>query len=154
MEPTRNRRAQRTMKNTAFCSKPYVVGGKNEPDRTPYIPAEETLAKVLSNVWVNSEYKHLIVKASPKALAARPGQFFNILCPSPDDGDLWLRRPQAIYRTDREKKRLEFLYKCVGRGTRGMATFAAGAALQLVGTLRRGVLVKPQCENILVLRPG
>ena len=61
------------MKNTAFCSKPYVVGGQNEPDRTPSIPAEETLAKVLSNVWVNSEYKHLIVKASPKALAARPG---------------------------------------------------------------------------------
>src|SRR5258705_7615661 len=102
MEPTRNRRAQRTMKNTAFCSKPYVVGGKNEPDRTPYIPAEETLAKVLSNVWWNSEYKHLIVKAWPKALAAKPGQFFNILCPSPDDGDLWLRRPQSVYRIDRK----------------------------------------------------
>src|SRR6476661_5627740 len=123
------------MKNTAFCSKPYIVGGANEADSAPQITAEETLAKVLSNVWVNSEYKHLIVKASPKALAARPGQFFNILCPSPDDGDLWLRRPQSIYRIDRANKRLEFLYKCVGRGTRGMATFAPGQDCNIVGPL-------------------
>jgi dihydroorotate dehydrogenase electron transfer subunit len=142
------------MKNTAFCSKPYVVGGQNEPDRTPHIPAEETLAKVTSNVWVNSEYKHLIVKASPKALAARPGQFFNILCPSPDDGDLWLRRPQSVYRIDREGGNIEFLYKCAGRGTKGMATFAAGDDCNMVGPLGIGFSLKPGWRNIVVLGRG
>ena len=73
----------------------------------------------VSHGWVNPEYKHLVVEASPKALAVRPGQFFNLLCPSPDQGELWLRRPQSVYRIDREYGRVEFLYKCVGRGTRG-----------------------------------
>ncbi|HXJ00062.1 MAG TPA: hypothetical protein VNH44_02490, partial [Micropepsaceae bacterium] len=60
------------MKNTAFLSMPYVVGGENPPDPAPQIPAEEALAKVISNVWVNSEYKHLVVKASPKQLKVKP----------------------------------------------------------------------------------
>ena len=142
------------MKNTAFCSKPYIVGGANEADSPPHIPAEETLAKVLSNVWVNSEYKHLIVTASPKALAARPGQFFNILCPSPDDGDLWLRRPQSVYRIDRTNGNIEFLYKCAGRGTKGMATFEAGGECNMVGPLGVGFSLKPGWKNIVVLGRG
>src|SRR5258705_7508946 len=154
MDPVRNRPAKGAMKNTAFCSKPYVVGGENVPDSTPHIPAEETLAKVLSNVWVNSEYKHLIVKASPKALAARPGQFFNILCPSPDDGDLWLRRPQSVYRIDRKNGNVEFLYKCAGRGTKGMATFAAGGECNMVGPLGIGFSLKTAWKNVVVLGRG
>jgi dihydroorotate dehydrogenase electron transfer subunit len=142
------------MTNIAFLSKPYVVGGENPPDPAPHVPAEEALAKVVSNVWVNSEYKHLTVKASPKQLLCKPGQFFNILCPSPDDGDLWLRRPQSIYRIDREGGYLEFLYKCVGRGTRGMATFAAGDACNMVGPLGVGFSLRPEWKNIVVLGRG
>src|SRR4051812_14398410 len=143
------------MKNTAFCSKPYVVGGGHDPDEAgPHIPAEETLAKVVSNVWVNAEYKHLIVKASPKALAAKPGQFFNILCPSPDDGDLWLRRPQSVYRIDREAGHIEFLYKCAGRGTKGMATFGPGDDCNMVGPLGIGFSLQPGWKNIVVLGRG
>ena len=80
---------------------------------------------MISHDWVNEEYKHLVVAASAKALAVKPGQFFNLLCPSPDAGELWLRRPQSVYRIDRAQGRIEFLYKCVGRGTRGLATVAA-----------------------------
>ncbi len=136
----------------AFSSDPYVVGV--EPQRSPEIPAEESITEVISNAWVNDEYKHLITTASPKALKTKPGQFFNILCPSPDDGDLWLRRPQSIYRIDRDKKRLEFLYKCVGRGTLGMATFAPGQACNLVGPLGVGFSLKPEWKNIVVLGRG
>ena len=142
------------MAKTAFLSKPYVVGGENPPDQAPQSAAEEALAKVVSNDWVNSEYKHLIVKASPKQLKVAPGQFFNILCPSPDDGDLWLRRPQSIYRIDRAGGNLEFLYKCVGRGTRGMATFAPGDACNMVGPLGVGFSLKPGWKNIVVLGRG
>jgi dihydroorotate dehydrogenase electron transfer subunit len=142
------------MQNTAFSSKPYVVGGGTQPDPTPHIPAEECLAQVLSNDWVNSEYKHLVVKASPKALAVKPGQFFNILCPSPDNGELWLRRPQSIYAIDRKGGNLEFLYKCVGRGTRGMATFKPGDACNIVGPLGIGFTLNPSCKHIVVLGRG
>jgi len=142
------------MAKSVFSSSPYVVDGVNPPDPKPEIPAEEAVGKVLSHVWVNPEYKHLVVKASPKQLRAKPGQFFNILCPSPDDGELWLRRPQSIYRIDRKNENLEFLYKCAGRGTRGMATFQPGDDCNMVGPLGVGFALKPGCKNIVVLGRG
>ena len=142
------------MAKTVFCSAPYLVDGDNPPDPTPFIPAEEAVCRVVSNLWVNPEYKHLIVRASSKQLAAKPGQFFNILCPSPDDGELWLRRPQSIYRVDRAGGNLEFLYKCVGRGTRGMATFEPGQDCNMVGPLGIGFSLRPEWKNIVVLGRG
>src|ERR1700704_6278263 len=112
----------------AFASAPFVVGKSVPSAAETHIPAEESLCPVVSHAWVNSEYKHLIVDASRKALAVKAGQFFNLLCPSPDAGELWLRRPQSVYRIDRERGRIEFLYKCAGRGTRGLAQLETGDA--------------------------
>ncbi len=95
------------MAHRPFASAPYVVGKGAPAPVEQHIPAEESLCPVISHKWVNSEYKHLIVDASPKALAVKPGQFFNLLCPSPDAGELWLRRPQSVYRIDRENRRVE-----------------------------------------------
>src|SRR6202167_983868 len=126
-----------------FTSDPYVVG-KSAPATEPVrIPAEESLCPVVSHDWVNSEYKHLVVEASPKALTVNPGQFFNLLCPSPDVGELFFRRPQSVYRTDHAQGRVEFLYKCVGRGTRGLATLQPGDDLNMVGPLGVGVHLDP-----------
>jgi dihydroorotate dehydrogenase electron transfer subunit len=137
-----------------FASAPFVVG-KSEPSPTDsHIPAEEALCPVLANDWVNDEYKHMVLAASEKALAVKPGQFFNLLCPSPDAGELWLRRPQSVYRIDRANGRIEFLYKCVGRGTYGLATVKAGDALNIVGPLGVGFHLDPAWKNIVVLGRG
>jgi dihydroorotate dehydrogenase electron transfer subunit len=136
-----------------FASAPFVVGKSPSPAE-PHIPAEEALCPVVSHEWVNSEYKHLVVQASPKALAVKPGQFFNLLCPSPDAGELWLRRPQSVYRIDRAKGRIEFLYKCVGRGTRGLATLAVGGELNMVGPLGVGFALDPRHKSVVVLGRG
>src|SRR5258706_7524602 len=143
----------RPMKTIAFSSHPNVVG-TGQANALPHIPAEEALTKVVSNVWVNDEYKHLVITAGEKALAAKPGQFFNILCPSPDDGELWLRRPQSVYRIDREGRRIEFLYKCVGRGTKGMATFEAEDTCNILGPLGVGFALTPEVKHIVVLGRG
>jgi dihydroorotate dehydrogenase electron transfer subunit len=103
---------------------------------------------------VNDEYKHLVVKASPKALAAQPGQFFQLLCPSPDDGDLWFRRPQSVYRVARSSGRLEFLYKIAGRGTKGLATLRPGDDLNMVGPLGVGFHLQPEWKHVVVLGRG
>jgi dihydroorotate dehydrogenase electron transfer subunit len=137
-----------------FASSPYVVGNSTPMPVEPHIPAEESLAPVISHEWVNAEYKHLIVDASPKALAVKPGQFFNLLCPSPDEGELWLRRPQSVYRIDRARGRLEFLYKCVGRGTKGLATLKHGDDLNMVGPLGVGFSIDPGWKNVVVLGRG
>src|SRR5437660_3144147 len=136
-----------------FASAPFVVG-KSSPAGETHIPAEESLAPIVAHDWVNSEYKHMIVDASPKALAVKPGQFFNLLCPSPDMGELWLRRPQSVYRIDRENRRIEFLYKCVGRGTFGLATLARGDELNMVGPLGVGFTIDRAWKHIVVLGRG
>ena len=137
-----------------FASAPFIVG-KSEPSPTDsHIPAEEALCPVVSNDWVNEDYKHLVLVASAKAVAVKPGQFFNLLCPSPDAGELWLRRPQSVYRIDRVNGRIEFLYKCVGRGTHGLATVRPGDALNIVGPLGVGFHLEPAWKNIVVLGRG
>ena len=144
------------MNGEPFASAPNVVG-KNaivgESAAAP-IPAEESLCPVVSHDWVNAEYKHLVVEASSKALSATPGQFFNLLCPSPDVGELFFRRPQSVYRIDRPRGRIEFLYKCGGRGTRGLATLRKGDDLNMVGPLGVGFKLDPAWRHIVVLGRG
>jgi dihydroorotate dehydrogenase electron transfer subunit len=141
------------MQTDAFASAPFVVG-KTAPTE-PHIPTEESLCPIVSHEWVNSEYRHLVVEASAKALAVKAGQFFNLLCPSPEGGgDLWLRRPQSVYRVDHANRRIEFLYKCVGRGTRGLATMQKGELLNMVGPLGVGFTLDPAWKNIVVLGRG
>jgi dihydroorotate dehydrogenase electron transfer subunit len=150
------------MMGEPFASDPFVVGksaAKTVPGSAPaatpaHISAEESLCPVTFHDWVNSEYKHLIVEASPKALSVTPGQFFNLLCPSPDVGELFFRRPQSVYRVDRKRSRIEFLYKCVGRGTRGLATLAKGDSLNMVGPLGVGFRLDPAWRHIVVLGRG
>jgi len=142
------------MTGERFASNPVVVGKNEAAAAAPHIPAEEALCPVLSHDWVNSEYKHLVVEASPKALSVTPGQFFNLLCPSPDVGELFFRRPQSVYRIDRDRGRIEFLYKCVGRGTRGLATLKKGDDLNIVGPLGVGFKLDPAWRHIVVLGRG
>jgi dihydroorotate dehydrogenase electron transfer subunit len=137
-----------------FASSPFVVGRSELSAAGTDRPAEESLCPVVSHDWVNAEYKHLVVDASPKALAVGPGQFFNLLCPSPDAGELWLRRPQSVYRIDRDRRRIEFLYKCVGRGTFGLATLAPDDALNMVGPLGIGFTIDPSWKHVVVLGRG
>jgi len=66
----------------------------------------------------------------------------------------FFRRPQSVYRIDRAKGRIEFLYKCVGRGTRGLATLKPGDDLNMVGPLGVGFHLDPACQHIVVLGRG
>jgi dihydroorotate dehydrogenase electron transfer subunit len=142
------------MQDYHYASQPFVVGRSTDTDFPACTTVEETLTTVLSHEWVNDEYKHMVVTASPKALTVKPGQFFHILCPSSDEGDLWFRRPQSVYAIDCEGGRLEFLYKCVGRGTHGLATLKPGENCNILGPLGIGFTVDSAWKNIVVLGRG
>ena len=92
-----------------------------DTDTYPQRLVGEFIGTVVSNEWVNPEYKHLILKVHPHALRAYAGQMFHLLCPSPDGAEVWMRRPMSVYRIDKAEGQVEFLYKTEGRGTRGMA---------------------------------
>ena len=131
------------------------IAGQPGAGHSPaHCPVEETICPVVAHEWINDEYKHLVVEASSKALAAQPGQFFQLLCPSPDEVEVWFRRPQSIYRVTRSSERLEFLYKVVGRGTKGLAMLEPGDGLNMLGPLGVGFKLEPHWKNVVVLGRG
>lgn len=123
-------------------------------DNYPARVAGEFISKVVSNDWVNGEYKLMIVEVHEAALRAYAGQMFHLLCPSPDSAEVWMRRPMSIYRINRDAHQLEFLYKVEGRGTKGMATLVAGDDFNIAGPLGHGFTLDPQWKNIVVLGRG
>ena len=125
-----------------------------DTDTYPQRLVGEFIGAVVGNDWVNKEYKHLVLAVHPRALDAYAGQFFHLLCPSPDGAEVWMRRPMSIYRVDRKAGHLEFLYKAEGRGTRGMAMLAKGDEFNFAGPLGKGFKLQPGWNNIVVLGRG
>lgn len=111
-------------------------------------------AIVLSNEWVNSEYKHMVVFVGSDASKVEPGQFFNLQCPSTDKTFPFFRRPMSTYFADSSKGQVEFLYKVVGIGTQGLATLKAQQTFKMLGPLGRGFSLLPSDKHILVFGRG
>ena len=125
-------------------------------DKDPYPQrvVGEFIGTVVSNGWVNAEYKHVVLKVHEHALKAYAGQMFHLLCPSPDGAEVWMRRPMSVYRVDKARSQVEFLYKSEGRGTRGMATLEPGDDFNIAGPLGKGFKLQPAWKNIVVLGRG
>jgi dihydroorotate dehydrogenase electron transfer subunit len=118
----------------------------------PRVAAET--GEILSNALVNAEYRHLVVACGPLAAAAAPGQFFQLLCPASEENAPFFRRPMSVYGADPVKQQVEFLYKVVGAGTRGLAQLQAGDRLDMMGPLGRGFVLDPHWKNIVAVGRG
>jgi dihydroorotate dehydrogenase electron transfer subunit len=125
-----------------------------DADPYPQRLVGEFISTVVSNEWINDEYKHVVLKVHPHALKAYAGQMFHLLCPSPDGAEVWMRRPMSVYRVDEANGHIEFLYKTEGRGTRGMAMLAPGDDFNVTGPLGHGFELAPPWRNIVVLGRG
>ncbi|MDB5473252.1 MAG: dihydroorotate dehydrogenase electron transfer subunit [Devosia sp.] len=118
----------------------------------PTIVAERAL--IVAHTAVNGEYRHLIVECGDEAASALPGQFFQLLCPQPAGEQSFLRRPMSVYGVDPARRRVEFLYKVAGVGTRGLDTLKVGDTLDLMGPLGVGFTLDPGLRNIAVVGRG
>jgi dihydroorotate dehydrogenase electron transfer subunit len=118
----------------------------------PSIVAE--VAKVATNTAVNAEYRHLVVDCSAIAASARPGQFFQLLCPHPAGEQPFLRRPMSLYGADPVKRQVEFLYKVTGAGTRGLDLIQPGGMLDIMGPLGTGFTLDPKWRHIVAVGRG
>jgi len=119
-----------------------------------FTPVAEMVCPVLENQWVNGEYKHLVVEAPASALAAKPGQFFHLLCREVGDAAPYLRRPMSVYRIDPTQKRIEFLYKVTGEGTKALSELEPGEELNMLGPLGQGFDLSAKPKHILMLARG
>ena len=113
-----------------------------------------TACTVAFNRPVNDRYRHLAVAAPASALAARPGQFFQLLCPGQGHGAHVLRRPMSVYRVDGRAGRVEFLYKVLGAGTQGLAGLRPGDSLDIFGPLGRGFHLEDGWRRVVLLARG
>jgi dihydroorotate dehydrogenase electron transfer subunit len=136
-----------------YASAPIRMDGRGGAD-DPARAAGEFICPVVSNHWVNDEYKLMVLDAPPKALTAKAGQFFQLLCPSPDGAEVWMRRPMSVYVVDAAGGRLQFLYKVIGRGTQGMAQMKAGDEFNIAGPFGNGFTLDPAWQNIVVIGRG
>ena len=118
----------------------------------PSVVAE--LAQVIESRRINAEYRHLVVSCSKEAAQARPGQFFQLLCPHPAGEQPFLRRPMSLYAVNPANRQIEFLYKIVGAGTRGLDTIKAGGALDIMGPLGVGFSLDTSWRNVVVVGRG
>jgi dihydroorotate dehydrogenase electron transfer subunit len=130
----------------------------NATGRAHEHPARQNLADlsatVTANSQINSEYFHLVLRASGPALAAQAGQFFNLQCPASAEETPYLRRPMSVFNADADRGEIEFLYKVTGAGTRGLSTLRVGDSMRIFGPLGNGFSLQPTWKNIVVVGRG
>ncbi|MFL9824585.1 dihydroorotate dehydrogenase electron transfer subunit [Rhodoplanes sp. SY1] len=114
----------------------------------------DVLGVVVSHVWLNDEYRHLVLEAPDPAPLAKAGQFFNLECPHTAEDKPFLRRPMSLYGADPARGRVEFLYKVTGVGTRALASIKVGRTMRLLGPLGVGFSIPESAKNIVVLGRG
>ncbi len=91
-------------------------------------------ANVLEHRDFGGGYKLLELDVPSVASRVIPGQFVHLRVPRLDGAVL--RRPFSVFKADTTC--LSVLYKQVGRGTRAMASIAAGEPISIVGPLGNG----------------
>lgn len=124
----------------------------NAAPRDAGLPVVEVAGRVVTNDWVNDRYKHLVLDLPADVPVAQPGQFYHLLCPGQGEGAHILRRPMSIYAAS--DGRVEFLYKILGTGTRGLAALAPRDELNIVGPLGHGFTLAAKWRHVMMVARG
>lgn len=114
----------------------------------------EVDTEVVSNNYINNDYKHLILRAPSKALDIVPGQFFHLQCPPSDGSISFLRRPMSVYQFNKRENQIEFLYKLHGKGTMAISNLQKNNIFNIVGPLGKGFVVEENYKNIVLIARG
>ncbi len=74
--------------------------------------------RIVEHYWVNQRYKYIRLESdAPIANITRPGQFYQLNCPTAAEEQPFLLRPMSVYGAGPEAGRIEFLYNVTGVGT-------------------------------------
>lgn len=90
---------------------------------------------VIENKEVGPNIFQLVLKFDNLKQVPQPGQFFNLKISQNESLDPLLRRPLSVFDFEAAEKRLEFVYRVVGKGTRILARTKVGNKLDLLGPL-------------------
>ncbi|MDH7570742.1 MAG: NAD-dependent dihydroorotate dehydrogenase B electron transfer subunit, partial [Armatimonadota bacterium] len=107
---------------------------------------------VVANRPVGGRYCELILQAPELSASMRAGQFANIRCA--EGMDPFLRRPFSVYRLDRRRGTVSFLYEVVGRGTRLMAEWTPGMVVDVLAPLGNWFEPPPAGSTVALVAGG
>ena len=91
--------------------------------------------KIINNREVGPDMFQLVLNYDQLPQNPEPGHFFNIKVSQESSADPILRRPFSIFDFDAAEKKLEFIYKVVGRGTKILSNLKKGTELDVLGPL-------------------
>ncbi|MFP4058238.1 MAG: dihydroorotate dehydrogenase electron transfer subunit [Candidatus Brocadiia bacterium] len=138
----------------------------------PHSPVVDERATVVAVRQVARDIHEVALRSPRIAAAARPGQFVDVLLPSPDfayrvleSGEAdWspaprpvlLRRPFSVYRTNVAGRpgELDLLVKTVGEGTRQLVALSPGSEVKLLGPLGNGFRLPPPGAVAILVAGG
>lgn len=113
----------------------YRAPGKNPQVPGTSILKEEIMFKIIANREVGPGIFQLVLNYDQLPQKPQPGQFFNIKVSQEGSDDPLLRRPFSIFDFDGAEKRVEFIYRVVGKGTKILSEMKKGKELDLLGPL-------------------
>ncbi|GAA4356419.1 dihydroorotate dehydrogenase electron transfer subunit [Variovorax defluvii] len=104
---------------------------------------------------MNDRYKYLRLAADADlAGATRPGQFYQLRCPTTNDLQPFLLRPMSVYGVGPESGTIEFLYNVTGAGTLALSTLEVGSGIDIVGPLGNTFVLESSVRRIMVVARG
>lgn len=115
------------------------------------MPVVEQVKIVTKEQLKNDIFKFAIYseKMSQEAL---PGQFLEIRVN--DDIEPFLRRPISIYKVDKEKGELEFIFQVKGKGTTILSQKQVGESINIMGPLGFGTFKYEGFNKIAIIGGG
>lgn len=111
---------------------------------------KKEIASVYSQIKIKEEIFDLWV-STDLAKEAKAGQFLSIY---PQNPAMLLPRPISICEVDRKEKRIRFVYRVVGEGTKEFSFYHKGNAIFILGNLGNGYPIEEGLGKRVVLLGG
>jgi dihydroorotate dehydrogenase electron transfer subunit len=110
--------------------------------------------KIIENKKVGPNIFKLALNHDHLSQNPKPGQFYNIKVSQPGSYDPLLRRPFSIFDFDAADKKIEFIYRVVGKGTKLISEFESGTELDVLGPLGNPFSLIENRKNIHLIGGG
>lgn len=108
--------------------------------------------KIVTKEQLKSDIFKFAIASEKMASIALPGQFLEIRVN--DDIEPFLRRPISIYKIDKEKNQLEFIFQVKGKGTEILSGKQVGDKISVMGPLGKGTFAFQNCKKISIIGGG
>ena len=108
--------------------------------------------KIVTKEQLKNDIFKFVIASEKMASIALPGQFLEIRVN--DDIEPFLRRPISIYKIDKAKNQLEFIFQVKGKGTEILSGKQVGDKISIMGPLGKGTFAFQNCKKISIIGGG